>query len=297
MPGFETPKPAYRFLVRHMHRARAYYRRRLHRHVRRRTGTGIGALAGVVGGLGLFGAILGGLIGFLVDELAAKRSKWRRIDLFFATGRRENLDDRSTKLAAISALAGSTIALSDSRHLGSVGIGLAKRRIAETFDLEAPEREAIDYFVDRFMESEKPAIDEICAALRDLSDNPGREAIILLLYRVAPGEGESIDASQDEFVRRVSESLEIDSARFAMLRSTIVPTDDEAYRILGIETDASTDEIRRIYRRLASQFHPDSNIELGNERMRISEEAFIRIQNAYNRIISERSAQRKTADP
>lgn len=297
MPSFETPKRTYRIVVQLLLDAKLFYGQRLHRHVKRRAGMGIGALVGVIGGLGLFGAILGGLIGFLLDELSAKRERWKRIDLFFATGRPEGLDDRSTRLAAISALAGSTIALADSRKFGIVGIGLAKRRIAETFDLEPPAREAVDYFFDRFISCDKPAIDNICATLRSLSDENTNEAIILLLYRVAPGEGDSIDAPQDEFVRRVSETLEMDPERFAMLRGTSVPTDDEAYRILGIETDASTEEIRKIYRRLASQFHPDTNVDLGDERMRISEEAFIRIQNAYNRIISERSAQRKTGDP
>jgi molecular chaperone DnaJ len=36
---------------------------------------------------------------------------------------------------------------------------------------------------------------------------------------------------------------------------------DDYYRVLGVTRDASTHEIRRAYRRLARQHHPDRNPE------------------------------------
>ena len=76
-----------------------------------------------------------------------------------------------------------------------------------------------------------------------------------------------------------------------------MPPDEEAYRILGVSPDTETSEVKRVYRRLAAQFHPDSGIDLEPTQIHLSREAFIRIQNAYRQIISECSGQRRTDDP
>src|SRR3954453_13665813 len=47
------------------------------------------------------------------------------------------------------------------------------------------------------------------------------------------------------------------------------------YEVLGVPRDASTEDIRRAYRRLARQYHPDVNKEPG------AEERFKEISEAY----------------
>ena len=53
----------------------------------------------------------------------------------------------------------------------------------------------------------------------------------------------------------------------------------DPYRILGISRDASDEEIKKAYRRLAKQYHPDVNKEPG------AEDKFKQIQNAYQQIM------------
>ena len=53
----------------------------------------------------------------------------------------------------------------------------------------------------------------------------------------------------------------------------------DPYRILGVSRDASEEDIKKAYRRLAKQYHPDVNKEPG------AEEKFKQIQNAYQQII------------
>ena len=56
------------------------------------------------------------------------------------------------------------------------------------------------------------------------------------------------------------------------------------YELLGLKPGASADEVKRIYYKLASQFHPDGSVELSAEQKKMSCEAFKKIKDAYERI-------------
>lgn len=56
----------------------------------------------------------------------------------------------------------------------------------------------------------------------------------------------------------------------------------DPYQVLGVSADASDDEIKKAYRRLAKQYHPDVN-KAAN-----AEEKFKQIQNAYETIMNMR---------
>ena len=57
------------------------------------------------------------------------------------------------------------------------------------------------------------------------------------------------------------------------------------FRLLGVDPGAGSDEVRRVYKRLASQFHPDTGAPLSEIQQKTSEEAFVKIRAAYDRII------------
>lgn len=65
---------------------------------------------------------------------------------------------------------------------------------------------------------------------------------------------------------------------------------EDAYAILSVSADASDSEIKRAYRRLTSQHHPDKLQAKGlpKEMMRIAEEKTHEIRTAYERIRDER---------
>ena len=61
----------------------------------------------------------------------------------------------------------------------------------------------------------------------------------------------------------------------------------DPYSVLGVQKGASPTEIREAYRRLASQYHPDKVLHLGQEFRDLAEMRFKEIQAAYQKLKSK----------
>ena len=79
-------------------------------------------------------------------------------------------------------------------------------------------------------------------------------------------------------------SLNESEAIFAMFDNGI----DAAYRILEIERSATDEEVKRAYKKLAAQHHPDKVASLGADVQKAAEERFKKISEAYEKIKRER---------
>ena len=57
-----------------------------------------------------------------------------------------------------------------------------------------------------------------------------------------------------------------------------------AYSVLGVGSDASPEEIKRAFRRLANKYHPDKVSHMGDEFRELAERRFKEIQEAYQKL-------------
>ena len=64
---------------------------------------------------------------------------------------------------------------------------------------------------------------------------------------------------------------------------------DWAYKVLGVEKNATDEEVKKAYRKMAMKFHPDKVNTLGEEIKKQAEEKFKEIQKAYETIKKERN--------
>jgi DnaJ-domain-containing protein 1 len=60
------------------------------------------------------------------------------------------------------------------------------------------------------------------------------------------------------------------------------------HEILGVPADASTQEVRDAFRRLAVHYHPDKVAHLGEEFERVAHEKFLRLKEAYEVLLARR---------
>jgi DnaJ like chaperone protein len=57
-----------------------------------------------------------------------------------------------------------------------------------------------------------------------------------------------------------------------------------AYSVLGVSRDASPEEIKQAFRRLANKYHPDKVSHMGDEFRELAERRFKEIQEAYQKL-------------
>ena len=66
------------------------------------------------------------------------------------------------------------------------------------------------------------------------------------------------------------------------------PSNDSNYKILEITPDATNDEVKKAYRKMAIKYHPDKVATLGEDIQKAAEEKFKAVSQAYEAICRER---------
>lgn len=116
------------------------------------------------------------------------------------------------------------------------------------------------------------------------------------LFDVARADGE-LKPAEIAFLRRVATIFGFDQAafqeihdRFAASRRQMAGADD-AYAVLGLTRRSSDDEIRKAYRRLVREHHPDRLVAKGmpEEMVEHANKTLATINVAYDRIAKERN--------
>lgn len=117
------------------------------------------------------------------------------------------------------------------------------------------------------------------AVLTDLLDG---------LFHIAVADGEYHPA-EDAFLERVAEIFGMSKREFAALRARNVPdADPDPYTVLGVDPAMSLAEIRKVWRRLVVETHPDRMMARGvpEEAVQLAQTRLIAINRAWEDIES-----------
>ena len=102
--------------------------------------------------------------------------------------------------------------------------------------------------------------------------------------------GETIVKEELDVLKRIAYGIGISDYDFNSIKSMfIVVGKDSDYEILGITKDATNDEVKKAYKKMAMKHHPDKVAGMGEEVTRKATEKFQAINEAYERIKKERN--------
>lgn len=122
------------------------------------------------------------------------------------------------------------------------------------------------------------------------------EELLTGLFDVARSDGE-LNQAEIDFLRRVATIFGFDEAAFQEIHRRFAASvrqmsgADDTYAVLGLSRSASDDEIRKAYRRLVREHHPDRLVAKGlpEEFVDHANKTLANINVAYDRIAKERS--------
>lgn len=111
------------------------------------------------------------------------------------------------------------------------------------------------------------------------------------LFLIAKADG-AVHEDEIRYLRRVAAAFGRTEEWFETVLSRHVEMPDDPYRVLGMDRAAPIEELRRRYRRLVAEAHPDREIARGlpPEAIRIATERTAAINAAWARVERERRA-------
>lgn len=107
------------------------------------------------------------------------------------------------------------------------------------------------------------------------------------LAGIANADGDFCKQEKD-VLEAIASAIRINSSDANSVISMFYKDSSSAYSVLGISPDATDDEVKSAYRRMAMKNHPDKVATLGPEVQKAAEEKFRKIQEAYETIKKER---------
>ena len=111
------------------------------------------------------------------------------------------------------------------------------------------------------------------------------------LFHIAKAD-DAIHPAELNFLESVAKIFGFSTAGFARIRARHVLLADDPYAILGLDRQASRDDVKRRYRELVREYHPDRHIAAGvpEEMIEIATSRLQKVNEAYDRIMAEELA-------
>ncbi|MBN2050566.1 MAG: DnaJ domain-containing protein [Spirochaetales bacterium] len=246
----------------------------------------VGTVLGVFSGLGIYGAIVGLVLGHFVDMYLKQKKTKSLASVFYTRPESTVLPEREIFLMSAAALTASLGSGDEEKkeHTRELVGGILKVHLS----LSMKETDAVQEYARRYLETAEADLQGLVKVYKETGfSREAHIALVTALLRMEERTG--VLPEKTRFILSFSKQIDIPEEEFLTLRRHFQGVSQEHYDLLGLSTEATTEEIKRTYRNLAAFFHPDGASVLTEKQKEESEEAFLAIKKAYEAIMQERS--------
>ncbi|TDN97179.1 TerB family tellurite resistance protein [Sunxiuqinia elliptica] len=128
---------------------------------------------------------------------------------------------------------------------------------------------------------------DVCLQIQKNMDYSSRLQLLHFLFGIAQADGQ-VDTTEFKMIEHMAQNMGISSKDFESIKAMFIANTDAAYKILEVDANATDEEIKKAYRKMAMKYHPDKVSYLGEDFQNAAKEKFQKVNEAYESIKKER---------
>jgi DnaJ like chaperone protein len=128
---------------------------------------------------------------------------------------------------------------------------------------------------------------EVCLQIRQYMEYPSRLQLLHYLFGLSSADGQ-YSPQEVEIIGQIAGYLGIERKDYESIRAMFVKDLNSAYKVLEISPEATVDEVKGAYRKMAIKYHPDKVAHLGDDIQSAAKEKFQQLSAAYEEIKKQR---------
>lgn len=128
---------------------------------------------------------------------------------------------------------------------------------------------------------------DVCLQIKQNMDYSARLQLVHFLFGVAAADSQ-VHIDEVNIIEQIAHYLNIQLNDISSIKAMFFKDNGSMYKILEISQDATDEELKKAYRKMAVKYHPDKVTHLGDDIQNAAKEKFQQLNAAYDQIKKQR---------